>query len=650
MTIKRNAANLRATARLAGADETRHFFTARWLRDGVATALLSASIVGCGAPPSDEAVQSTPAPESTPSSVSSPSNELAQNESLRHVGAASAPAAAEAGPMAGAIRLERPDTVLRPAIHRVDTIPEGATLTKGAIDSRFPSGPTDVVSYSNQGIGACPTQVTKHAGGSIAKPNTGMVFWGSAWNLAPNTDTRATFSANTQWLSTTYAFWNRLNEYGVSAGGSYRGTFTYTGGVTGANLTEAQIRSGITDALTNTAHLAAGVSDIWVVMLPPGSSSQTDVVNGWSGHHDHYTASFSGTNVDVKYAVIEPSLGDTGAVISHELMEAASDPDLNGWFVTNGGEIGDLCRGVALPGGAGSIGNRPVETVWSQKACACVMEKNLNALDFNGTGTPNKTVVRNGLWIPNGGSPNWNFLGIASDIPYGGDYDGDGRTEFSLFRDGNPGTVFVLNVASGVYTQASFGKTGDIPVPGDYDGDGLTDVAVWTPATGVWTIRAQSTLTSRTVQWGQAGDIPVPADYDGDHKTDFAILRPSTHTWWVAYANGNPSAGATWDVTTGDVPVPGDFNGDGKADFAYWRPTDATWHVSYQFGAAFIKQWGQNGDKPVAIDYDGDYQSDMAVWRPSNGTWYVISSGTQTGGSVQWGQNGDVPAQRWPIR
>ena len=56
-----------------------------------------------------------------------------------------------------------------------------------------------------------------------------------------------------------------------------------------------------------------------------------------------------------------------------------------------------------------------------------------------------------------------------------------------------------------------WGQAGDIPVPGDYDGDRRTDFAVWRPATGEWFVIDSSTGQPRPAaqQWGQAGDIPV---------------------------------------------------------------------------------------------------------------------------------------------
>jgi subtilisin family serine protease len=222
------------------------------------------------------------------------------------------------------------------------------------------------------------------------------------------------------------------------------------------------------------------------------------------------------------------------------------------------------------------------------------------------------------------------------------DYDGDGRTDFAIWRPSN-GQWWVSYSFFNSHNVVTFGQSGDVPVPGDYDGDKKTDVAVFRPADGNWWVLRSSDNTVTVQHWGLSTDKLAPADYDGDCKTDLAVFRPSDATWYI-FQSSNGAVRYAYFGLSSDVPVPGDYDGDGLADVAVFRPSDRTWYVQRSSDNTYlIQQWGLSDDKPVPGDYDGDGRTDFAIWRPSNGQWWVSYSFFNSHNVISLGQSGDVP-------
>jgi len=234
-------------------------------------------------------------------------------------------------------------------------------------------------------------------------------------------------------------------------------------------------------------------------------------------------------------------------------------------------------------------------------------------------GKTDRSHFNGGIWKVEGQSNVTS--GQSGDIPVPGDYDGDGDSDYVVWRPSNG--QWLLN---GV-VLATYGQSGDIPVPGDYNGDGKNDFVVWRPSAGIWYAKDIATIT----YGDQPTDIPVPGDYDGDGRHDYAVWRPSTGQWFIYQQTPTITYGQN-----GDIPVPADYNGDGKTDRAVWRPSTQYWY-RYNLGAGI--KYGFAGEIPAPGDYDGNGTVELATYRPSNFSWYVHPSTT----GVAFGGVGDKP-------
>jgi subtilisin-like proprotein convertase family protein len=234
----------------------------------------------------------------------------------------------------------------------------------------------------------------------------------------------------------------------------------------------------------------------------------------------------------------------------------------------------------------------------------------------------------------------------ASNSPPNADFDGNGSTDISVFRnngeDGADGRWYILtNLTTGTFTEQLFGLDTDIQVPGDYDGDGDVDIAVFRPNAGDWYVSKGSRTNFDFSHFGTTGDVPVPADYDGDGKTDLAVFRPSNTTWYIRRSSDMTVQYIVFGLST-DKFVPKDYDGDGKADVSVYR--NGVWYILQSFYQTVrIVNFGTATDTPVPADYDGDRKADIAVYRTGN--WYVQNSGTCTVTFFNWGTTGDLPAQ-----
>ncbi|HLM62491.1 MAG TPA: VCBS repeat-containing protein [Pyrinomonadaceae bacterium] len=291
--------------------------------------------------------------------------------------------------------------------------------------------------------------------------------------------------------------------------------------------------------------------------------------------------------------------------------------------------------------------------------------------DFDGDGKSDIAVFRpsDGYWYIAKSSGGYSSVrwGLATDTPVADDYDGDGKADVAVFRRTplgmpvNNDTWYILKSSDNSFRAVTWLPNSAWyfnarPVPDDYDGDGKTDVTVFRGSDAIGEPTRFMALQSLTgagtdVQWGINGnDKPVPADYDGDGKSDVAVYRYGTfntqpdqiNTWFILQSSDGRVRNVRFGLPT-DRLVPADYDGDGKADIAVWRPSDGYWYrINSRDNSFYAIRFGLSDDKPTPADYDGDGKTDIAVFRPSNGVWYLLRS-TEGFTARQFGWSDDVP-------
>lgn len=247
--------------------------------------------------------------------------------------------------------------------------------------------------------------------------------------------------------------------------------------------------------------------------------------------------------------------------------------------------------------------------------------------------------------------------GLASDFFVSGDFDGDGRDDFAVWRPGAQGVFYIVRSATSTLFSEPFGQTGDDPsVVADYTGDNRDDLAVYrggatTADQSNWYYRSIGSAPGfETIPWGQGGDTPAPGDYDGDGKADFVIQRANgvNGLFWKRMNTGAQNA-EPFGLAT-DLVVPGDYDDDGKTDLAVVRPDAGFLRWDFEPsgtpGLTVVTDvWGVAATDIVAQgDYDGDGKTEYAIWRPgSPGQFWMMTVGTRSITNRFWGLADDYP-------
>ena len=229
-------------------------------------------------------------------------------------------------------------------------------------------------------------------------------------------------------------------------------------------------------------------------------------------------------------------------------------------------------------------------------------------------------------------SSGWGYSGpvIAATENGGGDYDGDGKTDFVVYDASTGNWQIRLSLAGyALYSlPGMLGGPGYRLVTADFDGDGVTDPAVYQESTGTWKILLSDygwASVSLAGWLGGTGYTAVPADYDGDGKADPAVYNKSTGEWLIRQSSSSYSPIIQKTLGAGCIPVPMDYDGDRKADPAVYESATGNWQVMLsRYGDVVVPfSFGGNNYLAVPMDYDGDGKADFAIYEESTGVWKI---------------------------
>jgi len=247
-----------------------------------------------------------------------------------------------------------------------------------------------------------------------------------------------------------------------------------------------------------------------------------------------------------------------------------------------------------------------------------------------------------------------------------GDFNGDGLTDIALFlpgwslmpvifADGEGGWNLTTEMTDNNWRQWAAYK-GVSNKSGDFNGDGRADVALmkdgWTSmpvafsdGIGGWTITNVQSDAGAFNEWATATKTRgskrasikyhIVEDFNGDGLSDMAVTRPGWRSIPIAFADGNGG----WYITDRQVSndwkleaeiVPGDFNGDGSTDLSFVKRGQQTVSVALADGsggwtyttkrvgfASQSDQWRPDSKTKIrAGDFNRDGLTDIILARP----------------------------------
>lgn len=223
-----------------------------------------------------------------------------------------------------------------------------------------------------------PPKLTYRNGPLLTSVQVFTIFWGAAWNKAPQDALLPKVNQFFDFILTSQLL-DQLGEYSTASlkigHGSRTGTITLTTPAPGKKVDDSAIQRFLQQQISAGTLPATTPNTLYFVFLPPGvtvTQGGTASCKVFCGYHD-------AINNNVFYAVM-PYPGCAGCLggaaafdaltstTSHELCEAITDPTPGqGWYDDNNGEIGDICAWQTR-----TLGVYAIQLEWSNAANRCL--------------------------------------------------------------------------------------------------------------------------------------------------------------------------------------------------------------------------------------------------------------------------------------
>jgi hypothetical protein len=223
-----------------------------------------------------------------------------------------------------------------------------------------------------------PPQLTYRNGPLLTSVQVFTVFWGAAWNNAPQDALLTKVNQFFDFILSSQLL-DQLAEYSVAtqeiSRGSLIGTITITSPAPGKTVDDSAIQTFLQEQISAGALPPTTANTLYFLFLPPGVT----VTQGGSASCKVFCGYHDAINNKIFYAVM-PYPGCAGCLggiaafdaltstTSHELCEAITDPvPGQGWYDDNNGEIGDICAWQTR-----KLGGYTIQLEWSNQANQCI--------------------------------------------------------------------------------------------------------------------------------------------------------------------------------------------------------------------------------------------------------------------------------------